>query len=61
MHLPSKYIVHLIESIFESFLQLGLSFYILNHHGLDEPKFTNIPGEFFLSTNHMNKNSINFL
>ena len=34
-----------IESIFESFLQLGLSFYIIHHHGLDEPKFTNFPGD----------------
>ena len=33
------------EAMLESLPQIGLSFYIMNHHGLDEPAMTNIKGD----------------
>ena len=33
------------EAMLESLPQIGLSFYIMNHHGLDDPVVTNIKGD----------------
>ena len=33
------------EAMLESLPQIGLSFYIMNHHGLDEPAIINIKGD----------------
>ena len=37
--------VKVYEAMLESLPQIGLSFYIMNHHGLDEPAVTNIKGD----------------
>ena len=37
--------VKVYEAMLESLPQIGLSFYIMNHHGLDEPAITNIKGD----------------
>ena len=43
-----KIYIHCIkcfETMLESLPQIGLTFYVIHHHGLDEPVFTNYPGD----------------
>ena len=42
--------IYVITCMLESLPEIGLAFYIMNHHGLDKPVFSNIDGDLqFLS------------